>query len=213
MEIENSILKKMNEFERNTNLIGWIRASESTDSVLLSEEVARLSKENHELREYVNILNTQIQISSPDLMMHGYSFSEILEILNKSLLSEQDFTNDFRKEFSYFDIESLDSGKIESFLIEHLRSGTISNLTHFILLFSDALDKGITLSHGPSYESIIFNSLQIKTIFDIGIVEFNITEKQVPVPFTRTVIRTTSNGSSFIKYLKIKMLKEKMLLA
>jgi Domain of unknown function (DUF4062) len=216
MEIENAVLKKMNEFERNTDLIGWIRASESTDSVLLSEEVARLSKENHELREYVNILNNQIQISSPDLMMHGFSFSEILEILNKSLLSEQDFINDFRKEFSDFNIESLDSGRIEGFLIKHLKSGEILNLTDFAFIFSDILDKGVTLTLGISYELIIFNSPQIKTIFDVGILESNSirdSEKQSPVSFTRTVIRTTSNGSSFIKYLKIKMLKEKMLLA
>jgi Domain of unknown function (DUF4062) len=214
IEIENTVLKKMNEFERNTDLIGWIRASESTDSVLVSEEVSRLSKENHELREYVNILNTQIQSSSPDLMMHGSSFSEILEILNKSLLSEQDFTNDFRKNFSDFSMERLDVGRIEGFLIEHLKSGAISNLTHFILLFSDVLDKGITLTLVASYESVIFNSPQIKTIFDVGILEFNMIypERQNPVSFTRTVIRTTANGSSFIKYLKIKMLKEKMLL-
>jgi hypothetical protein len=213
IEIENAVLKKMNEFERNTDLIGWIRASESSDSTLLAEEVARLSKENYELRESVNILNTQIQSSSPDLMMHGSSFSMILEILNKSLLYEQDFAGDFSKEFSGFDVERLDSERIEGFLIKQLKSGVISNLTDFILVFSDFIDKGVILPLERSYESIVFNSSQIKTIFDVGILEFTSNKdpgkQNIGVPSGLTVIRFTSNGSSFIKYLKIKMLKEK----
>lgn len=88
IEIENAVLKKMNEFERTTDLIGWIRASESIDSTLLSDETARLSKENHVLREQINTMSIEIQNSSPNLMIHGTNFHEIVKILNKIFLSE-----------------------------------------------------------------------------------------------------------------------------
>jgi Domain of unknown function (DUF4062) len=214
IEIENAVLKKMNEFERDTSLVGWVRASEISDSALLSEEVARLSKENHELREHVNILNTQLQSSSSDFMMHGYSFNEILEILDKSFLHEQDFIDIFSESFGDFDEKNLNPERIDGFLIKHLKSGEISSLRDFILVFADSLDKGFTLSLDTSYEEIIFNSLQIKILFDIDILESKIVKNSWNSNFSttsssRTVIKITSNGSSFIKHLNIKKLREK----
>jgi Domain of unknown function (DUF4062) len=65
MGIENSILKKMGELGRRDDLTGWIRSDESADSTLLSAEVARLSKENHDLREE----NNSMKIQSSSSMM------------------------------------------------------------------------------------------------------------------------------------------------
>jgi hypothetical protein len=216
IEIENAVLKKMNEFERNTDLIGWIRASESSDSTLLSDEVARLSKENHDLRERVNILNTQIQSLSPDLMMYGSSFQEILEILSKVFLWEQDFTDVFAKHCSDLNIENKISDRFSFRLLEGIRSGKISNLANFIFVLSDFfMGEGLSLSIGMSHDSISLGIPKIKTIFDIGLLEIVRTEQPKntsrnfgSVQFRNTAIKVTSNGASFIKYLKIQMLKQ-----
>jgi hypothetical protein len=215
MEIENAILKKMNEFERNTDLTGWIRASESTDSVLLSEEVARLSKENHELREHVNILNTQIQSSSPDLMMYGSSFNEILEILSKSFVYEQDFIDAFDKHH----MEHPVSDRFSLTLLEGIKSGSISNLANFVFVLSDFfMGEGHSLSIGMRHDSIALGITKIKTIFDIGILEIVRVEQSKnenrnfgSIQLRNTAIKATSNGVSFIKYLKIQMLKQNLI--
>jgi hypothetical protein len=215
MEIENAVLKKMNEFERNTDLIGWIRASESTDSILLSEEVARLSKENHELREHVNILNTQIQSSSPDLMMYGSSFNEILEILSKSFVYEQDFIDAFDKHH----LDHPVSDRFSLTLLEGIKSGSISNLANFVFVLSDFfMGEGHSLSIGMRHDSIALGITKIKTIFDIGILEIvrieqskNESRNFGSIQLRNNAIKATSNGASFIKYLKIKMLKKNLI--
>jgi Domain of unknown function (DUF4062) len=88
MGIENSILKKMGELGRRDDLTGWIRSDESADSTLLSTEVARLSKENHDLREEINSMGIQ----SPSIItFNGISFDAIVKSLKTVLLHEEDF--------------------------------------------------------------------------------------------------------------------------
>jgi hypothetical protein len=134
IEIENAVLKKMNEFERNTDLIGWIRASESSDSTLLSDEVARLSKENHELREKINIMSVEIQNSSQNLMIHGTSFSEIVKILNKVILAEENFTNIINRH--NISPDDLSSDPFYDNLIQFTRKSNTNNLVDFLCCFS-----------------------------------------------------------------------------
>ncbi|MBK7872138.1 MAG: DUF4062 domain-containing protein [Saprospiraceae bacterium] len=50
-DIKYFILESLNEFEKREDLIGWIKGDQAVDSGEIAEQLARLSKENAELRE------------------------------------------------------------------------------------------------------------------------------------------------------------------
>jgi hypothetical protein len=138
--IENSILKKMNELGRDDQLVGWIRSNESTGSTVLSEEVARLSKENHELREQLKI--NKLQEKSSGLFINGISFSEITKILSKIILSIEDFTrltSLIEKRLAERIIHRGRDTFYTDKLINLISSGELSNALDLIYLLSDKL--------------------------------------------------------------------------
>jgi hypothetical protein len=77
-QIQSEILLKMIELERDNSLTGWIRASDSIDSKLLTEELARLSKENNELRRK----------SLQERTIQGISYSKVEEVFRNTFLKE-----------------------------------------------------------------------------------------------------------------------------
>jgi Domain of unknown function (DUF4062) len=77
-QIQSEILLKMIELERDNSLTGWIRASDSIDSKLLTEELARLSRENNELRK--NLLQERT--------IQGISYSKVEEVFKNIVLEE-----------------------------------------------------------------------------------------------------------------------------
>jgi hypothetical protein len=77
-QIQSEILLKMIELERDNSLTGWIRASDSIDPKLLTEELARLSKENNELRKN----------SLQERTIQGISYSKVEEIFENTALEE-----------------------------------------------------------------------------------------------------------------------------
>lgn len=66
IELKYNILQKMIEIDRNDNLTGWIRASESSDSTLLSGEIAKLSQENRELKDQIEKLKKSLEYAEVD---------------------------------------------------------------------------------------------------------------------------------------------------
>src|SRR5262249_7920159 len=60
-DIKLAILETMSEFERRAELVGWISGNEAVDSSAVVNEIARLTKENSELRAQLS------QISAPSL--------------------------------------------------------------------------------------------------------------------------------------------------
>ncbi len=145
LEIEIGIIKKMNELGRNKSLIGWIRSDESNNSSLLSEEVARLSKENHELREQLEMMKKKRQDLSSNLMIHGIHFDDIIEALSNTILLEEDF-NDLQMKFDEIisrrgvsiNVEDLTSF-LQLELIGGIRENKISNVVDLIYICSDRL--------------------------------------------------------------------------
>ena len=59
-DIENEILKTLPSFSRREDLTGWIKENEVVDTVALTDELARLSKENADLREENRQLRSKI---------------------------------------------------------------------------------------------------------------------------------------------------------
>jgi hypothetical protein len=53
-DIKLAILKKLGQLERREDLIGWVRPHQEANLPALSNEIARLSKENAELRSQIS---------------------------------------------------------------------------------------------------------------------------------------------------------------
>lgn len=81
----------LSHFDRNEELVGWVRPTTQADMPALLDEIARLSKENAQLR-------SQIDISSSDVKIQGLSFEDLkLLVSSKNLL---EFLYDKRHRFS-----------------------------------------------------------------------------------------------------------------
>ncbi|MVM34881.1 DUF4062 domain-containing protein [Spirosoma sp. HMF4905] len=53
-DIKISVLETISEFSRREDLVGWIPGNESTNSIILAEEIVRLTKENTDLKKKIN---------------------------------------------------------------------------------------------------------------------------------------------------------------
>lgn len=56
-DIKLTILETLPHFSRREDLMGWIRPAEQVDAPALADEIARLSRENSELREKISRLD------------------------------------------------------------------------------------------------------------------------------------------------------------
>lgn len=74
-DIKLAIHETLNGFSRRDDLVGWVRADQSVNVPALADEVARLSKENAELR---------IQLDSrSEVTINGLKYSELKDVLKK----------------------------------------------------------------------------------------------------------------------------------
>lgn len=76
-DIKAAILQKLPEWNERTDLKGWVRADEATSPEVMNE-LARLSSENHILREQVN---------SSEGMYDGLTFQQMVKLLSTEELS------------------------------------------------------------------------------------------------------------------------------
>jgi hypothetical protein len=74
-DIKLAIIKKLGELARRTDLIGWVRAHQEANLPALSDELARLSRENAELR-------TQLG-AKPEAFINGLPYSQMKALLQK----------------------------------------------------------------------------------------------------------------------------------
>ena len=212
MYIESSILKKMIELERNDSLVGWIRSNESVDSTLLSEEVARLSKENHELREQIKARLTP--------SMNGLSFDEILEILSQVMLSEEDFASLLKEiiqrqqQYTSMMASRIDD-KSHLFAIEiinEIKTSKVFNLVDLLCRLSYVLIKeGKHNIASVDHLNTICAASKLQLIFDLHILER--VPDSAPKNFRssqRFVVNTTPDGEELIKYIEAQELKKRI---
>jgi hypothetical protein len=83
-DIKLAILETLSEFSRREELIGWISGNQAVNTGELAEELARLAKENSELREQVNNLSSQL--SNNQAIFNGLTYEEIYQNLNQMKL-------------------------------------------------------------------------------------------------------------------------------
>jgi len=93
-DIKIIVSEKIGHFDRDETLLGWVRPDRDLNISLLSEQIARLSKENEHLRSQLPRANTE-----PLIM--GLTFEEMKISLNKSNILEL-FLMLSEKEVQYF---------------------------------------------------------------------------------------------------------------
>ena len=80
-DIKLAILETLSEFSRREELIGWIPGNQAVNTGELAEELARLGKENSELREQVSNLSSQL--ANNQAIFNGLTYDELYQILNE----------------------------------------------------------------------------------------------------------------------------------
>lgn len=83
-----AIMQTLSDFDRRTELIGWVPGNEATDSGAIAEEIARLGKENADLRAQIS------QAPKDQATYNSLNFDEMFWVLVKEELS---FDNDDKK--------------------------------------------------------------------------------------------------------------------
>jgi hypothetical protein len=80
-DIKLAILETLSEFSRREELIGWIPGNQAVNTGELAEELARLAKENSELRERIN--NLLPQLNNNQAIFNGLTYEELYQNLNE----------------------------------------------------------------------------------------------------------------------------------
>ena len=80
-DIKLVIFETLSEFSRHEELIGWIPGNQAVNTGELAEELARLAKENSELREKVSNLSSQL--SNNQGIFNGLTYEELYQNLNE----------------------------------------------------------------------------------------------------------------------------------
>lgn len=86
-DIQLAIFKTLSDFSYSKDLIGWIKGDNAVNSNLLAEEIARLTKENDELRS-LNLNNNEVHYN-------GLKYHELKNILLKIKLDKKYDPDDY----------------------------------------------------------------------------------------------------------------------
>lgn len=86
-DIKLVIFETLSEFSRREELIGWIPGNQAVNTGELAEELARLAKENSELRDKLASLNPS------ELTYNGLTYEELYQLLNKEKLDKENIND------------------------------------------------------------------------------------------------------------------------
>lgn len=84
-DIKLAIHETLSEFNYRKDLLGWIRGDNAINTGILAEEIARLTKENHSLREELN----NGQSNQLNSLYSNLSYEELCQLLTRDFI-EQD---------------------------------------------------------------------------------------------------------------------------
>lgn len=117
-DIKLAIMETLNDYGRRNDLVGWVRGDSAIDTTPLAEEIARLSKENAELRSRQNEVGPTYA---------GLTFSQMYSLLEKERLDLSDVPD---REVSMLREVARELGDSEP------------RLVHVLWLFQDYLTEG-----------------------------------------------------------------------
>jgi hypothetical protein len=84
-DIKLAIIKKLGQLARREDLVGWVRAHQEANLPVLSNEIARLSKENADLRAQLG--------NRSEVNINGLSYSQLKTLLKARKLWEYVIAN------------------------------------------------------------------------------------------------------------------------
>lgn len=93
-DIKLAIHETLSDFNYNKELIGWIRGDNAVNSSLLAEEIARLTKENDDLRKE----------SKNEILYNGLTYVELKNFLLKFEMQTDDDIKNYSNLFAYLKI-------------------------------------------------------------------------------------------------------------
>ena len=117
-DIKIAVAETLAQFARRDELVGWIRPSNQSNLPALSDELARLSKENSELR-------SQIAASQSNETFGGIFFSEMMGLL-ESRPGLFDFLYDRRFKIPFFSANDVNSPDSQDYLDELVLRGLVT---------------------------------------------------------------------------------------
>ncbi|CAN5887097.1 hypothetical protein BH24DEI2_BH24DEI2_26680 [soil metagenome] len=143
-DIKASIFQKLPEWQARPELNGWIRAEEAASPETINE-LARLSKENSELRE---------KLSTSRVEFDGLSFEALVKILRgdelrQFLLHPESFakmSDGFQKEYAFYNPKNV--GQLFELTMRRLAQGEVDSVT--FRLSSDDKDEELWLEYNLS---------------------------------------------------------------
>jgi hypothetical protein len=142
-DIKIIVVETLSHFSRREDLVGWIRASEGADMPRLADEIARLSRENAQLR------NAQ-QSNGSDFRIGGLTVSEIKAILKNNgidFLKEREALESSRAKLSATTVKTLEAlGLVEQNLFVSL--DTVYQLSKDGRRFLNKLDADSAIASG-----------------------------------------------------------------
>lgn len=86
-DIKIAIHETLSDFSYRKELIGWIRGDNAVNSSLLADEIARLTKENNELRK--------LAVNEQEVLYNGLKYTELKNLLMRESIEESQFNNLF----------------------------------------------------------------------------------------------------------------------
>lgn len=135
LEIKLAILETMAKFSRRSDLVGWISGSEAVNGGALAEELARLTKENAELREQLSRSST-----SGSGSYNGLTYKQMYVLLNKTQLDTSSLSGDL--------LGAL-NGIVRAF------GATSPTALHLLWMFSRAFQRRQHISHAEKKLGIV----------------------------------------------------------
>jgi hypothetical protein len=135
-DIKLAVHETISEFERRKELIGWVRASEDVDTGNLAEELARLAKENSDLRKQLSEIKDKDQLQSI-----GISIYELEQLLKSEKIKPEEVGEEYIDEINEFR-EKLGDEDL--------------NLLHFLWIRKDDLAKG-EFEYQTKFDEFIYN--------------------------------------------------------
>lgn len=107
-DIKIAIVNKLGQLSRREDLVGWVRAHQEANLPALSNEMARLSKENAELRSQLG--------SKSEVIINGLPYSQLKTLLKQKDLWDFIQANKevFRSGLSTFNNLTIDESKLNA---------------------------------------------------------------------------------------------------
>jgi hypothetical protein len=175
-DIKISILETLSEISRRDDLVGWIPGDQAVDTATLAEEMARLAKENADLREKL------ASLSEASTTYNGLTFEQMYKLLSET---KANITN----------VEGDVVQKINS--VSNTLGDTEPKLLHALWAMIPNLREGYYLAHDSNLRRQVVGPL-----LELGLVEIDKLASQ-GMSFNTKVFELTASGKQFLLRLRL----------